>query len=217
LRKSGAGSVTRDLDGLRAADDAATSRIARRYWDRLRRLVGPRVRWYGRPAVSGDEDDVANAALNSGIQRLRDGNYPGVVEREGLWRYLAFVAGRKAARLVARWKGHPDVRPIPTLSDVVRTSASPSARAASAEDWRRLIEALDAYKPPKLGQHPTGEDLVRLARLLAEGYDIPEIADRFDVARCTVYRWWKLVKKIGAGLGIGIQDGDSAPLESPGS
>jgi transposase len=55
-----------------------------------------------------------------------------------------------------------------------------------------------------------------LARLLAEGYDVPEIANRFDVARCTVYRWWRLVKKIGAGLGIVIEDGGSAPSESLG-
>jgi hypothetical protein len=68
-----AGSAARDLEDLRAGRDSATKPLVRRYWGRHEGLIRGRVRWYGRPAVSVDEQYVANAALNSVIIRLRRG------------------------------------------------------------------------------------------------------------------------------------------------
>ncbi len=204
-----AGSVARELEDLRAGRDSATGRFVHRYWVRLGGLVRGRVRWYGRPAVSVDEEDVANAALHSVIIRLRRGKYPDLVDHDGVWRLLARFATRKAGRLVRQWQKRSAVRRISTSTDAMDPGRSPSARAASVEDLERLMNALQAYQPPR-SQHPRGEELVQLVRLFADGHDFPEIADRLGVARCTAYRWLGLVKRIGGERGIVIQIDESA-------
>jgi hypothetical protein len=201
MTDSDRGSITKDLDALRAGTQSATGRVVRTYGARLRGLVRARVRWYGRAPVSADEEDVANAALNSVVIRLRRGEYPGVVDRVGFWRLLARFAVRKAGRIARRWKGQPRARPLSSTMGAADPGRSPSSLVASVEETERLLDALRAYRPPK-SQHPSGDELVRLVGLLAEGHDIPGIAGRLGVARCTVYRWIDLVRKIGHQAGI---------------
>jgi ECF sigma factor len=210
MTKSDVDSVTGDLQKLRAGSQSSTGRIVQRYWGRLQRLVQPRVRWYGRPAVSVDEDDVANAALNSVIDRLQGGKYPGVVDQDSLWRMLAKFAVRKAGRLVKKWNGHPPTQSLSATNSFPDSSRSPSSRVATAEEKERLIDAIRAFQPPRFG-HPSSEELAQLVHLLAEDHDIPEIAKRLDVARCTIYRWIGLVRKIGEQQGIARQSVESAP------
>jgi hypothetical protein len=203
-------SVTRDLQDLRAGSQSATARIVRRYWGRLQGLVRPRLRWYGRPAVSVDEEDVANATLHSVAKRLKQGKYPDIVDRDGLWRMLAKYALRKAGRVVKKWKGHPTAQPFSTMNSVAGSSRSPSSRVATIDERDRLIDAIKAYQPPRSTQ-PSSEKLIRLTQLLSEGHDIPEIAQRLEVGRCTIYRWIDLIGKIGERRGIARQNGESAP------
>jgi hypothetical protein len=210
MTKNDADSVTRDPHDLRASSQSATGRIVQRYWGRLTGLVRPRVRWYGRPAISVNEEDVANAALNSVVKRLRQGKYPDIVDQDGLWRMLAKFAVRKATRLVKKWKGHPSAQSLSATSGFADPSRSPSSRVATAEARDRLIDAIKAYQPPRSG-HPSSEQLVQLAHFLSEDHDIPEIAKRLKVARCTIYRWIDLVRKIGEQQEIVRQSGGSAP------
>jgi ECF sigma factor len=203
-------SVTRDLQDLRAGSQSATARIVRRYWGRLQGLVRPRLRWYGRPAISVDEEDVAHAALHSVVKRLKLGKYPGIVDQDGLWRMLAKYAVRKAARVVKKWKGHPTAQPFSTMNSRAASSRSPSSRVATIDERDRLIDAIKAYQPPRSAQ-PSSEKLIQLAHLLSEGHDIPEIAQRLEVGRCTIYRWIDLVGKIGEKRGIARQNSESAP------
>jgi hypothetical protein len=85
-----------------------------------------------------------------------------------------------------------------------------STKAAAREDVARLLEAVKAYRSPK-SERATSDHLAELVRLIGEGYDIPEIADRLNVARCTVYRWTTLVKKIAESERIVLQTAESAP------
>ena len=127
-----------------------------------------------------------------------------------LTRLLARIATRKAGRLVEKWRKRPAERALSSPSEVADPVRSPSSRAAFADDVERLLDALRAYQPAR-SRHPQGEELVQLVRLLADGHDFPEIADRLDVARCTVYRWLSLVRQIGANEGILIQIDEPAP------
>jgi ECF sigma factor len=210
MRKNDADSVMRDLQDLRAGSQSATGRIVLRYWGRLQGLVRPRVRWYGRPAISVDEEDVANAALNSVVKRIRQGKYPDIVDHDGLWRMLAKFAVRKAGRLVEKWQGHPSVQSLSATNSLLDSSRSPSSRVATVDARDRLIDAINGYQPPRSGS-PSSEQLIQLAHYLSEGHDIPEIARRLEVARCTVYRWIDLVRKIGEQQGIARQSGGPAP------
>jgi ECF sigma factor len=203
-------SVAKDLRDLRAGSQSATRRIVQRYWGRLQRLVRPRLRWYGRPAVSVNEEDVANAALHSVVKRLNEGKYPGIVDHDGLWRMLAKFAVQKAARVVKKWKGHPAAQALSRTNGYTAASRSPSSQLATADERDRLIDAIKAYQPPRSTQ-PTSEKLIKLAHLLSEGHDIPEIAQRLDVGRCTIYRWIDLVGKIGEKREVARQSGESAP------
>ncbi len=169
------------------------------------------MRWYGRSAASVDEEDVANAALNSVIRRLEKGKYPEIVNRDGLWRLLARFALRKAGRVVQKWNGRPSVHALSATNSFPGFSRSPSSRVAAAEEKERLIEAIEAFQPPRSG-HPSNAELAELVHLLAADHDIPEIAKRLDVARCTIYRWIALVRKISEQQGFERQSGRPAPL-----
>jgi ECF sigma factor len=205
-----ADSVMRALAAVRAGSRSATGKITQRYWGRLQGLVRPRVRWYGRPAISVDEEDVANAAQNSVVERLGQGKNPHLVDHDSLWPMLAKVAVRKVGRIVKKWKRHPCVQSLSATDGYLDPSRSPSSRAAMAEARDRLIDAIRAYQPPRSG-HPSSEQLIQLAHYLSDGHDIPEIAKRLEVARCTIYRWIELVRKIGEQRGIARQNGGPAP------
>jgi hypothetical protein len=210
MTNNDADSVTSDLRDLRAGRQSATARIVRRYWGRLQGLVRPRLRWYGRPAISVNEEDVANATLHSVVKRLKQGKYPDIIDEDGLWRMLARYAVRKAARVVKKWKGHPAGQPLSATASRAGSSRSPSSRVATAEERDRLVDAIKAYQPAPAA-HPSSDQLIQLAHLLSDGHDIPEIADRLDVARGTVYRWINLIRKIGEQPGLARQNRDSAP------
>jgi hypothetical protein len=160
--------------------------------------------------VSVDEDDVANAALNSVIGRVRDGNDAGITDREGFWRMLALVATRKAGRVVKRWHRRPRARAASSLGEFGGFSASISGIAASREECERLIAAVRAYQPAG-SEHARGEELAELVLMLRDGYDIPQIAERLKVARCTVYRWIQITRRVGEKFGIAMQTGEPAP------
>jgi DNA-directed RNA polymerase specialized sigma24 family protein len=202
--------VGSDLHAVRAGSPSATDRLVRRHWNRLAGLVRLRVRWCGRPAVSLDEEDVANSAFKSAIVRLRKGEYLELVTEDGFWQLLARIATRKAGRLVQKWQKRPRVLPLSSQFDTSSSTRSLASRVASAEELERLLDALRVYQPPK-SQHPSGGELVRLVNLLGDNCGIAEIADRLGVARCTVHRWLGLVRRIGTEKGIVIQIDESAP------
>jgi hypothetical protein len=160
--------------------------------------------------VSVDEDDVANAALNSVIGRVRDGNDKGITDRDGFWRMLALVATRKAGRVVKLWHRRPRARAASSLGELGGFSASITGIAASREEYDLLVAAVRAHQPAG-SEYARGEELAELVRMLRDGYDIPQIAERLKVARCTVYRWIQIIKKIGEKIGIAIQTGEHAP------
>jgi hypothetical protein len=199
-----------ELAALRTGQTSATRRFAHRYWGRLQGLVRLRIRWYGRPAISVDEEDVANAALNSALIRLQRGDYPEIQNESGLWRLLARIATRKAGRVVEKWQRRPAVRPLSSLVEKGVSVQSPVSRIASAEEQERLLDSLRAYQPQR-SKHPQGEELVQLVRLLADDRDVPQIAELLGVARCTVYRWLALVRRIAAEQGILLQIDEHEP------
>jgi DNA-directed RNA polymerase specialized sigma24 family protein len=194
MSSNGPGSITQDIHDSRSGSQSATDRLVQRHWERLRRLIRPRLRYLG-AAVVVDEDDVANVALYSLIRRLQDGEYLDVIDRDGFWRILALIAVHRASRAAARGRGRPVFHSLSAADEIAAPSRSPSSIAANVELAELIIRALEDYEPRR-HRGPRGEDLVLLVRLRAEGHDIEEIADRLGVARCTVYRWIKLVEEI---------------------
>ncbi len=203
-------SIANDLRDLQVDSlSSVTARFLRRYWGQHQGLVRPRLRGHDRPGASAREGHVANSALRSAVERLEQGKHPDIPDRSGLWRTLAKYAARQAGRVVKRWRGHPDAISLSTTNSA-GSSRSSSARAAAAQERDRLIDAIRACKPPPFA-HPSSEKLVQLAHLLSDGHGIPEIAQRLEVGRCTVYRWINLARKISDKHGLARDSCESAP------
>ena len=179
------------------------------WWQRARSLYHPTRHFFGRPPRSLIRSASALRPCRAGICAFERGS--SIVVHGGLWRMLAKFAVRKAGRLVKKWQGHPSVESLSATNGFLDSSRSPSSRMATADARDRLIDAISGYQPPRSGR-PSSEQLIQLAHYLSEGYDIPEIARRLEVARCTVYRWIELVRKIGEQQGIARQSDGPAPL-----
>src|SRR5829696_1409471 len=92
------GSVTGWLGRLQAGDSAAVQQLWERYFRRLVGLARQRLR--GGPRRAADEEDVALSAFESFCRHAERGRFPGLLDRDGLWRLLVVLTTRKAAHLV---------------------------------------------------------------------------------------------------------------------
>lgn len=195
----GEGSVTRWIGDLQAGDLAAAQPLWERYFDRLVRLAGARLRARGRPSGEADEEDAVLSAFDSFCAGARRGQFPRLADRDDLWRLLVVITARKVqaqARRARREKrGGGLVRTMTDLLDgdgeegsegldrIVGDEPTPEFAAQVAEECGRLLDAL--------GDEPLR--LVALARM--EGYTNDEIAERLGCARRTVARRLDLIRK----------------------
>ncbi len=193
------GSVTRWMGDLQAGDLAAAQPLWERYFDRLVRLAGARLRGSGRRSAEADEEDAVLSAFDSFCAGARHGRFSKLADRDDLWRLLVVITARKvqaqARRMRRRKRGGGLVRSMTDLfSDggesgadgldrIVGDGPTPEFAAQVAEECGRLLDAL--------GDEPLR--LVALARM--EGYTNDEIAERLGCARRTVARRLDLIRK----------------------
>jgi DNA-directed RNA polymerase specialized sigma24 family protein len=91
-------SVTHWLGGIKAGQNDEIQRLWDRYFQRLVRLAGTRLPGHARRAM--DEEDVALSAFQSFCDRARKGQFPGLANRDDLWRVLFAITVRKAVSAV---------------------------------------------------------------------------------------------------------------------
>jgi DNA-directed RNA polymerase specialized sigma24 family protein len=179
------GSVTHLFSLARQGDAAAFAPLWQHFFPRLVSLA--RKRFSGRPAVSDDAEDAAQAALISFWSQLQSGELLQDLCREGLWNLLATITARKvgkqkrhdaaARRGAGRVQGEADLpgdRPLAELLSVLPTQELDLQAA-------ELMEAL----PPELQE---------LAMLRLLGHSTEEIAEQFDCTRRKVQRKLELVR-----------------------
>ena len=185
------GSVSRWLGDLRAGDQAAARPLWDRYFDRLVRLAGARLRAARFVSAEADEEDAALSAFDSFCAGAARGRFPDLADRDDLWRLLVVITARKVqaqARRERRQKrGGGRARPpgddFAGLDGIIGTEPTPEFAAEVAEEFGNLLGAL-------------GDDSLRqvaLGRL--EGYSNDEIADRLGCARRTVARRLDLIRR----------------------
>lgn len=193
------GSVTRWLIELREGDvPAAQQELWNRYFRRLVGLARSRLRDTPRRAV--DEEDVALSALGSFFQNVRQGRYPDLGDRTGLWALLASITARKAInqryfeRCAKRGAGRvldgPVARKHALDGNAARALEAfpdgglpPDDLAAISEECRRLMGAL------------ASDQLRRIAQMKLEGYTNREIAEETGVVERTIERKLKIIRK----------------------
>src|SRR5262249_54101877 len=92
------GSVSRWLGPLQPGDPAAAQRLGERYFLSLVQLARQRLRQT--PPRGADAEDVALSAFDSFFRNAEQGCFPELHDRNNLWRVLAVITARKAARLL---------------------------------------------------------------------------------------------------------------------
>src|SRR4051812_34565394 len=91
------GSVSRWIDRLPLGDPAAVRQLWQRYFHRLVSLA--RKKLAHAPRGMADEEDVALSAFDSFCRQAEQGRFPDLADRDGLWRLLVVMTGRKASHL----------------------------------------------------------------------------------------------------------------------
>lgn len=168
-------------------------------WQRyFARLVGLARNTLGAsPRAAEDEEDVALSALKSFFDGVREGEFPDLHDRDGLWPLLAKITARKAInqrkRQMAAKRGGGRVMAAsqagganrdgePTPLEFVEDDLSPASIVAISDECRRLIDLL----PEPM--------LQEIAKQKLAGYTTAEIANQLGVAPRTVERKTGLIR-----------------------
>lgn len=194
---SAADSISQWYNRLQAGDTEAARVLWDLYFPRLVGLARARLAGLARRAAA-DEEDVALSAFDSFCRRAASGGFPDVRDRDDLWRVLATVTARKAARLVrderAQKRGAGAVagesafdRPGGPfgggLEDMAGRELPPALEVELADDFVQLLDALG------------DDELRRIALWKMEGYANAEICGFLGCAPATVERRLALIRK----------------------
>jgi DNA-directed RNA polymerase specialized sigma24 family protein len=190
-------SVSNWLEGLRAGDDADIQRLWDRYFQRLVQLAGARLPGHSRRVF--DEEDVALSAFHSFCDRVGQGQFPQLADRDDLWRLLATITSRKAIQFLrhqnrAKRGGGAvvgesvlvgnDEGAGAGIGDFLSREPSPDEAAHFADEYTRLFDKLE------------DDTLKTIARRKLEGDDSETIAAALGVSTRTVDRKLRLIREI---------------------
>jgi DNA-directed RNA polymerase specialized sigma24 family protein len=185
------GSVTEWFLRLEGGDQDAAQKLWELYFRRLLPLARKKLK--STPRRMADEEDVVLSAFNTFCLRARQGRFPWLKNRQGLWQLLVVITVRKAYHLAR----HEDVRrprggaviPESTMTNAsglgpeesvfeqcVGREPDPAFAALLTQEYQRLMNLL-------------GDDELRAIALWdLEGYSQKEIADRLGCVDRTVRR-----------------------------
>jgi DNA-directed RNA polymerase specialized sigma24 family protein len=191
---SSEGSISHWIAEIKDGDSAGARGIWERYFPRLVELAGKQIR--GVPRGMADEEDVALSALDSFCRAAREGRFPDLADRDGLWRLLLQMTVHKAIGLARherrQRRGGGRVQSLDDdemvsdeglVAEIVGREPTPEFAAMMADECRRLLEKLD---DPQLRE---------LAVAKMEGYGNEEIARRLGCSLRTVERRLRLIRK----------------------
>jgi DNA-directed RNA polymerase specialized sigma24 family protein len=197
---SAPGSVTHWIVQFKAGDPAAAQPLWERYFQRMVTLV--RTKLQGARRREEDEEDVALSAFDSLYQGAMQGRFPHLTDRDDLWRLLVVITARKALDLLERQgrlkRGSGRLCGESALLDptdpsnggieqVVGDEPTPEFAAQVAEECQRLLDKL------------SDDELRQIAVWKMEGYTNEQTARRLGVARATVERRLRLIRKLWEG------------------
>jgi RNA polymerase sigma factor (sigma-70 family) len=188
------GSITHCLHLLRQGDQEAVRVIWERYFPQL--VEQARLTLNARARRAADEEDVALSAMERFCRAAKQGRYPDLADRYGLWRLLLRITTRRALDLARRERrqrrgggARQDAltgadADFERLSSVTADEPSPAFAAEMAEACRGLLDRL-----------PDAE-LRTLALAKLEGYGNQEIADLLNCSVRTVERRLQLIREL---------------------
>src|SRR5262249_17903014 len=142
------------------------------------------------PRRAADEEDVALSAFDSFCRNAGRGRFPGLLDRDSLWRLLVVLTARKAAHAVRdagrpkRGGGKGPADDPADLEGLLSREPDPAFAAQVAEQFRHLLGQLG---DPHL-------EAVALWRM--DGFGVDEIAARLGCAPRSVKRKLQLIRRL---------------------
>jgi RNA polymerase sigma factor (sigma-70 family) len=191
---SSTGSVTALVEQLQAGNHEAAQALWERYFPRLVGLARKRLQGTSRRVA--DEEDVALSAFDSFCRAARDGRFPRLTDRDGLWALLVCITVRKAADLAkhngSAKEGGGKVRGDSAMAwpdgaaggfdEVAGDDPTPEVAAQLAQEFQRLLDALK------------DDEQRAIAVWRMESYTNAEIAAKLGCAEVTVERRLRLIR-----------------------
>lgn len=189
--------VTLWINQLRTGDEAAAQQLWARYFERMVRLAHQRLG----EAKHGlaDEEDVALSAFNSFCLGVKQGRFPQLMDRDGLWPLLVAITAHKSVDLIRhenRQKrggaGSPNAeapkRPeVVSLSEILSREPNPEFAGEMAELFDQLFHKLDRAEDPDL-------KLIALRRM--QGDSASEIAADLGCVKRTIERKVAIIRRL---------------------
>jgi RNA polymerase sigma factor (sigma-70 family) len=181
------GSVTACLHRLQNGESSAAEReLVNRYLAQIAALA--RKRLCGKKKAAADAEDVALSVMNSFLLRAKDGRFPDLHDRTGLWNLLARITVRKAINHVnhlnAQYLDPDREESLPSFEVLVSREPSPELAAEVTEQFEQMME------------HLGNDTLRKVAQMRLEGYTNEEIAQTLGCCKKTVIRKVQLIQQL---------------------
>ncbi len=196
-------SVSAWIEGLKAGQETAATRLWGHFYSRLVALACRRLR--DLPRRAADEEDVVVSSFETFFRRAREGHFPRLHDRNDLWQLLVTITERKAFNhirdLKRQKRGGGIVRGDSAflsqkssadgagIDQIAGPEPTPEFAAATAEGLYRLLGLLE-------------NDLRQIALLKLEGHTNQEIATIIDRSVPTVERRLRLIRDAWKGEAV---------------
>jgi len=189
-------SVSQWIDGLKAGDEVAATRLWKRYYGRLLALA--RKKLGDSPRRIADEEDVVLSAFRSFCKCAKEDRFPDLHDRDDLWHLIVRITERKAAHqsrdqtrqkrgsgLVAGESAFEDGQVSSTgagINEVAGPEPTPEFAAEMVEAVDRLFDQLADDQLRQIALHKLeGHTNEEIARLI--GRSLPTVKRRLRLIR----------------------------------
>jgi RNA polymerase sigma factor (sigma-70 family) len=190
--------VIRWMEQVQAGDEEAAEQIWNDYYRRLMGLA--RLKLGSSPRRLGDEEDVVVNAFDSFFRAARDDRFDRLQDRSDLWRVLAMLVARKAARQIEhqmrqkRGGGHVRGESIFHPADDTGPAGMENIVAEEKMGADYVMEMQESLER-LLGLLPDDEYRT-IANMRMEGHSNQEIAEKLGCTERTVERRLQRIREI---------------------
>ena len=173
--------ITRWFERAKQGDDEALEQLWHAYFFQLVRLA--KKQFSSVATTVADEDDIAQNAMLSFFLRARNGQFPDLNDREGLWKLLISITLNKARAFARKEHRRRDLWQKEISGANFRTGEpSPEFAAEFVDRFQYLLGLLK-------------DDFLRkVAIAKLDGYSNQEIADQTGKSLPTIERKLRLIR-----------------------
>ncbi|MGO9464822.1 MAG: ECF-type sigma factor [Isosphaeraceae bacterium] len=188
------GSVTRCVRDIGSGDAAAATLLWERYFTLLVQVAKKRLARSGSTGADADEEDAALSAFVSFCTAAGEGRFPGLLDREELWRLLVVITARKVGEQVDRRRALKRGGHLHRVEGSEANGLTSGLAAALAREANPEVAAMVAEETCLLLERLGNSQLQAIALWRMEGYTADEIAQRLGCTRRTVARKLELIR-----------------------